>query len=700
MIGAFNKLFRNAASLKGKGIFDKRLIKASYSGDMKEPKEKHLLFILECLKGKHLELIRPKEALRKLSDRFFNNLKSLSLMIKALIILHRALQEEDISQTVAHKIKEMENILQPCQNDDQSYDLLKIYQSYYLLVTVMLEKFEEMDLKDSKRAFIIYLNFIKVNREIRKMAAVIVQEFNIKLKVHFYEIDTKVAEALKQSIETKEKKLKKKWKEGGDGSSSLENEKDNILGSPMQDLYKEKLKMEKNEFLTDAKQKRRQTNFNMLEMQGNQGGQMMRSRPFEDEQDGCNFDNVMRTATVEFSQIGQKLQKSSQVQNKPQVKFGESTFQRSVTVGVSQIRALEQQRIQIQQQNNVKTQNSLSGPMYTLQDQENNDFNSANSMQRFSNYADNLLLDDDTPQTQGHTLNSLKLNLKPFKSTDRPREFQTQNSNLKIKEQDYTFGGAQGYNSNRDLKSSPKQKMPYSFMQQQTPTQQYQSQEEEEDDLDAYKTVFQEDPRMANFKASNEDRYKTLFQTATANPKNLNENKKVQNNFIIEEEQPSIIDQPSKESFFCDVAADSFVINQKLSARLSNANQNAVANNNQQNIRDHSNQLGLQFGANQSFLNNSSRVVEQNIFYEISSQKKQTSHYLQKQDQFEEEEFQDAQDLDDINIGVDNFISKQTSKTNNKEQILLELISKKQSNNNLDDSFQSCKDSNDESNYF
>lgn len=76
-------------------------------------------------------------------------------------------------------------------------DLLKIYQSYYLLVTVMLEKFEEMDLKDSKRAFIIYLNFIKVNREIRKMAAVIVQEFNIKLKIHFYEIDTKVAEALK-----------------------------------------------------------------------------------------------------------------------------------------------------------------------------------------------------------------------------------------------------------------------------------------------------------------------------------------------------------------------------------------------------------------------------------------------------------------------------------------------------------------------
>jgi hypothetical protein len=43
------------------------------------------------MKGKHLELIRPKEALGKLFDRFFNNLRSFSLMIKALIILHRAL---------------------------------------------------------------------------------------------------------------------------------------------------------------------------------------------------------------------------------------------------------------------------------------------------------------------------------------------------------------------------------------------------------------------------------------------------------------------------------------------------------------------------------------------------------------------------------------------------------------------------------
>ncbi len=69
----------------------------------------------------------------------------------------------------------------------------------------MLEKFEEMSLKDAKRAFIIYLNFIKINKEIRKMSSSIIQEFHIKIDITFYDIDTKVAEALKLSIETREK---------------------------------------------------------------------------------------------------------------------------------------------------------------------------------------------------------------------------------------------------------------------------------------------------------------------------------------------------------------------------------------------------------------------------------------------------------------------------------------------------------------
>lgn len=69
----------------------------------------------------------------------------------------------------------------------------------------MLEKFEEMSLMDAKRAFIIYLNFIKINKEIRKMSSSIIQEFNIKIDITFYDIDAKVAEALKLSIETRER---------------------------------------------------------------------------------------------------------------------------------------------------------------------------------------------------------------------------------------------------------------------------------------------------------------------------------------------------------------------------------------------------------------------------------------------------------------------------------------------------------------
>jgi hypothetical protein len=69
----------------------------------------------------------------------------------------------------------------------------------------MLEKFDVMNLKDAKRAFIIYLNFIKINKEIRKMATCILQEFKLNFTIFFYEVDTKLVEALKLAIERKEK---------------------------------------------------------------------------------------------------------------------------------------------------------------------------------------------------------------------------------------------------------------------------------------------------------------------------------------------------------------------------------------------------------------------------------------------------------------------------------------------------------------
>jgi hypothetical protein len=91
MIGAINKYLRKAAAFKGKNEFENRLIKATYDGDMKEAKEKHVLFILEVLKGRFHAMISPKFALDKLLDTLFSNLKSISVINKVLSILHRSL---------------------------------------------------------------------------------------------------------------------------------------------------------------------------------------------------------------------------------------------------------------------------------------------------------------------------------------------------------------------------------------------------------------------------------------------------------------------------------------------------------------------------------------------------------------------------------------------------------------------------------
>ena len=85
------------AALKGQNLFENRLIKATYNGDLKAAKEKHVLFILEVLKGQHIDVINPRDALDKILSTLFKNLKSISVINKVLSILHRALQEEMIS---------------------------------------------------------------------------------------------------------------------------------------------------------------------------------------------------------------------------------------------------------------------------------------------------------------------------------------------------------------------------------------------------------------------------------------------------------------------------------------------------------------------------------------------------------------------------------------------------------------------------
>jgi hypothetical protein len=120
MIGALNKILRKAAAVKGKSEFESHLIKATYHGDMKEAKEKHVQFIISVLKGFQHERIQPKEALEKILSTLFSNLKSITVINKSLSILHRALQEEVISYMVAVKIKERESMLVSCIRDQET----------------------------------------------------------------------------------------------------------------------------------------------------------------------------------------------------------------------------------------------------------------------------------------------------------------------------------------------------------------------------------------------------------------------------------------------------------------------------------------------------------------------------------------------------------------------------------------------------
>lgn len=97
-------------------------------------------------------------------------------------------------------------------------DLLKLYQSYYLLITVMLERLPEMDLSDTKRAFIVYTNFVRFNKEIRSKAVSICKEFSlVGMDLQFYDVDFKIIETMRHDVEQREKK--ENSKESSDSSA-------------------------------------------------------------------------------------------------------------------------------------------------------------------------------------------------------------------------------------------------------------------------------------------------------------------------------------------------------------------------------------------------------------------------------------------------------------------------------------------------
>ena len=117
MFGAINKYQRKlVAAMKSKDEFENRLIKATFD-DMKEAKEKHVLFVIDVLKGRHHNMISPHKALEKILERLFTNLNIIPVIVKVLSILHRCLQDDQISQMIAVKIKEKDSMLISCMRD-------------------------------------------------------------------------------------------------------------------------------------------------------------------------------------------------------------------------------------------------------------------------------------------------------------------------------------------------------------------------------------------------------------------------------------------------------------------------------------------------------------------------------------------------------------------------------------------------------
>ena len=88
-------------------------------------------------------------------------------------------------------------------------DFGKIYQSYYILITTMLGHIEQMEVTDCKRAYCAYSNFVRINNEIRQMAACVISMFNKQqqdtLKIDFYNTDPQMYNYLMSIIIEKSK---------------------------------------------------------------------------------------------------------------------------------------------------------------------------------------------------------------------------------------------------------------------------------------------------------------------------------------------------------------------------------------------------------------------------------------------------------------------------------------------------------------
>lgn len=158
-------MFRNFAAMKGKTEFDKRLIKGTYGHDKKEPKEKHVRYLMACLKGAHAE-VSASQALMKILQRFIENTEFWAVNIKIYIILHRCLQDYDLSKSISRELKEKVEIFTHFKKKptDNTYD-----SKMNVLLTQLYCDYMKMLISFNTKSEVLTVRISEVTRKVKKM---------------------------------------------------------------------------------------------------------------------------------------------------------------------------------------------------------------------------------------------------------------------------------------------------------------------------------------------------------------------------------------------------------------------------------------------------------------------------------------------------------------------------------------------------
>lgn len=104
MKGFFNKTVRNIASQRGGTEFGKRLIKATYGNDTKEPKEKHVQYLISSMHGGAID-VTPKDVITGLNQKALEGKYTWAALMKVLVVYHRLINNKLLAEKTVDTIK-------------------------------------------------------------------------------------------------------------------------------------------------------------------------------------------------------------------------------------------------------------------------------------------------------------------------------------------------------------------------------------------------------------------------------------------------------------------------------------------------------------------------------------------------------------------------------------------------------------------